>query len=334
MSVISIGDMAQQFSSMRNGNVIKSDLSRLAESLSTGQVTDITRELGGETERFSGIKYSLAQIGAYQKVTRETALTLSTIQTVLGKLDEVRGTVAQRLLLVDDSSTVAQVDEAAQSSRDAFGTAVRTLNTQIADRALLGGANTQQQPLASAEEILSAIKVQLLGETDPAAIIATVNSWFNDVGGGFETSGYQGDTGPMVRKQISVASTIEISARADDPAIVEVLKSAAIAALASELPALDRNGKIGLLAEAGKGLFDASSDLISVQARIGFAEMRVSESLAASASQETSLSILQNDLSRADPFETAARLQAVQLQLETHYTVTARMSQLSLLRYI
>jgi len=36
----------------------------------------------------------------------------------------------------------------------------------------------------------------------------------------------------------------------------------------------------------------------------------------------------------ADPFETASTLQAVQLQLETHYAMTARLSRLSLAEYL
>jgi len=138
----------------------------------------------------------------------------------------------------------------------------------------------------------------------------------------------------MVQRQISETQTISISARVDDPAIKEVLKGSALAALASEIPALDRDSKMMLLQEAGKKLFDASSDLVAVQARVGFTEMLVSDAIAQNVSQETSLSILRNELIGADPFEAASKLQAVQLQLETHFAVTARMSQLSLLRYI
>jgi flagellar hook-associated protein 3 FlgL len=334
MTGISVGDMAQQFTSMRNGGVIKTDLARLAESLSTGKVADITKELGGETKRFSGIKYSLTQLDAYQKTSQETAQTLANIQTVLSKVDEVRGTSSQRLLLVNDSSTIAQIDEAAQSSRSAFETVVRTLNTQIADRSLLGGASVGQPPLAAAADMMGALNATLVGITDPAIIISMVDDWFDDVGGGFETLGYLGDTGPLVQKQISDTQTIELSARANDPAIRDVLKGSALAALASELPAMDRDSKMALLEEAGARLFDASSNLVAVQARVGFTEMLVSDAIAQNVSQETSLSILRNDLIAADPFDTASKLQAVQLQLETHFTVTARMSQLSLLRYI
>jgi len=334
MTAISVGDMAQQFSSTRNGNVIKNDLARLVETLSTGKVADITKELGGETKRFSGIKYSLTQLDAYQKTTKETAQILANVQTVLDQVDQVRGSTAQRLLLVNDGSTIAQVDEAAQSSRSAFETTIRTLNTQIADRSLLGGARVAQPPLASAEDILAALSTAIAGNTDPAAIITIVDAWFDDAGGGFEAVGYMGDTGPMVQRQISETQTISISARVDDPAIKEVLKGSALAALASEIPALDRDSKMMLLQEAGKKLFDASSDLVAVQARVGFTEMLVSDAIAQNVSQETSLSILRNELIGADPFEAASKLQAVQLQLETHFAVTARMSQLSLLRYI
>lgn len=334
MTTISVGDMAQQFSSMRNGSVIKNDLARLVESLSTGKVADITKELGGETKRFSGVNYTLTQLDAYQKATKETAQTLANVQIVLSQVDQVRGVTAERLLLVNDGSTTAQVDEAAISSRSAFETAIRTLNTQIADRSLLGGASVTQPPLAASDDMLDALSAAIAAETDPAAIVVIVDGWFGDVGGGFETLGYVGDTGSLVQMQISETQTIQMSARADDPAIREVLKGSALAALASELPALDRDSKMALLEEAGKKLFDASSTLVAVQARVGFSEMLVSDAMAQNASQKTLLSILRNEMISADPFEMASKLQAVQLQLETHFAVTARMSQLSLLRYI
>lgn len=334
MSTISVGDMAQQFTSLRNGGAIKTDLARLAESLSTGKVADITKQLNGATTQFSALEYTLTQLDGYDQAATETGQLLANIQTVLSQVDNTRGRTAERLLLVNESSTIAQVDEAASSARNAFETAVRALNTQLADRALLGGADVDGPPLAPADDMLSDLRLQIGAITDPAAITGIVDLWFEDPAGGFATIGYLGDTGPFVEKRISETKTLEINARADDSAIVEVLKGAALAALASDVPALDRETKVALLQTAGERLFAASSDLISVQARIGFSEAGVDQTLAETAAQIAALGITKNNTISADPFETATRLQAVQLQLETHFSVTARLSQLSLLRFI
>lgn len=334
MPVMSIGDMAQQFTSMRNGGAIKSDLAKLAESLSTGKVTDVTQELNGQTTRFSGIRYRLEQLEAFSGTLKETAQYLSNVQTVLGQVDEVRGSTAQRLLLVNESSTIAQVDEAAKSAKYAFEAVVRTLNTQISDRALFSGAQVDQVPLAPAQDMLSNLFSTIPVGADTTTIMAQVDTWFDDPAGGFAISGYLGDMGNPVEKRISESKTIALDARADDPAIVAVLKATAIAAVAEALPSLDQQTKTELLQHSGRQLFVATSDLVAMQAQVGFNESIVAGTLAENTAQTTALGMSQNDLVKADPFETAARLQAVQLQLETHFTVTARMAQLSLLRYI
>lgn len=334
MTMISVGDLSQQFTSLRNGGLIKSELTRLADGLSSGKVTDITRHLDGETARLSGIEYSLTQLDAYAQVGSETQQYLAGVQTILTEVDDVRSATAQRLLLVSDASTAAQVDEAAFSARSSFETVVRSLNTQIADRTLMGGANVANAPLAAADQMLADLETAIGGAVDAATITAIVDDWFDNPAGGFATTGYFGETGPAQERRVSDTRTVGLSARADDPAIVAVLKSTALAALANDLPTLDFDTKRTLLQEAGADMFTAASDLVGVQARVGFAEAQVADALAENAAQQAGLGIARNDLISVDPFETASRLQQMQLQLETHYAVTARLSQLSLLRYI
>ena len=63
-------------------------------------------------------------------------------------------------------------------------------------------------------------------------------------------------------------------------------------------------------------------------------EARVEDAAARLSARGTALEIARNDMSAADPYETATKLQNVQLQLETHYTLTARLSRLSLTEYL
>lgn len=334
MSAVSVGDMARQFTSLRNGNAIKTELTELVESLSSGKVKDLTKSLDGETARFSGIQYSLTQLDGYSQIASETLQTLSNVQIILNKVDSARNGTTERLLLVNDTSTAAQIDEAAFSSRSAFEDMVLALNTQVGDRALMSGTSVNTPPLASAALMLADLQAAIGGAVDQATISATVDTWFDDPAGGFATMGYQGDTGAPLERRVAENRTVEVNARADDPAIRKVLKGAALAALANDLPGLDRETKSGLLQQAAASLFGAASDLVAVQARVGFTEANVERTLAETNAQQTTLKLAENDLSLADPFETASRIQATQVQLETFFSLTARMSQLSLLRYI
>ena len=334
MPVVSVGDMSQQFISMRNSGAIKTELARLSNSLSSGQIDDVTAAMNGDTVRLSGLNYTLAQLDGYGQAATETKQILSNIQSVLGQVDALRQQSSAQLLLVNDESTVAQVDEAARSGRQTFDVMVATLNKQVADRSLLGGSAVSNAPLATAEVMLSDIEFAIGGATTFLAIETVVNTWFDDPAGGFATVGYAGDTGPLVERRISETSTVSIDARADNPAVVATLKSAAMAALADRLPVLDQGVRSELLQAAGEGLFAASSGLVAMQARVGSAEMIVETTQTEMTARASVLGAERNDLVLADPFETASQLQSVQLQLETHFTVTARLSQLSLLRYI
>jgi len=334
MSNFSVGDMAQQFVSRRNGSSIKSEFAALSNSMSSGKVSDLTRELGGETARFSGLQYSLSQLDTYQQSAQETLQVLESEQLVLQNLDTIRNTTAQQLLLVNESSTRAQLDQAAEASRSTFDTVVRLLNTQVADRSLFGGARVNQPPLAPADDMIASLGAAVGTTMDASSIVAIVDDWFESPTGGFAVVGYLGDTGPSRQRKVNDTTTVAFTARADNAATIELLKGAAIAALAEENPTLDQQAKVTLLEEAGKRLFGAATPLTEMQAQVGYTEKQVQDAMAGNSAQITGLSILQNNLERADPFETATRLQAVQLQLETHFAVTARMSQLSLLRYI
>ena len=334
MPIVSVGDMAQHFISQRNGGTIKTEFSRLAESLSTGRVTDIAAELSGETTRLSGISHTLSQLEAYAQSATETDLMLSSMQTVLQQVDLTRSQTGSQLLLLNDSSSVPQINEAGHAAKDAFGEMVNSLNTRFADRTLMGGTAVDQPALASAEDMLVDLQAAIGAATDQATITAAVDAWFDDPAGGFAAVGYLGDTGPVLTKRISDTKSYQIDARADDPAIREVLKGAALAALAGDLSTLDSDTKSDLLQDAGSRLIGSSAGLIAVQSRIGFIESEIVQTQVELNAQETALQMSKNDLISADPFDIASQLQSVQLQLETHYSVTARLSQISLLDYI
>ncbi|PUB11551.1 flagellin [Yoonia sediminilitoris] len=334
MPVTSVGDMAQQFVSMRNSGTIKSDLSRLAQSLSTGRVTDVSATLGGQTTQLSGINYSLELNVGYAQIARETGMQLSTMQIMLEKVDAARSQTSSDLLILNNVSTPQQVDVSAAAARGTFESMVASLNTRLADRSLFGGVETEGLVLATADDMLADLQTAIGGATTTAAIGAAIDFWFDDPAGGYATMGYLGDTGAPVQKRLSADRVFEIDARADDGAIRDVLKGAAFAAMANDLPAISQQTKSELLQESGLRLFASSDGLAAMQSRIGFVEARVEQTTIELTSQKTALSMAKNDLISADPFETASRLSAVQLQLETHYSVTARLSQLSLLGYL
>lgn len=330
MSVPYIGDRAQHFTALRQGAAMKSDLGRLSASLASGRVGDLTQHLDGQTAAYSGLEHRLAQLAGYQQVTRATDQLLGGVQTVLGRVDHARGQLAQTLLSV----TAAQIDSAAGKARQTLDDMVTTLNTRLNDRALLAGQDVTATPLIPAGAMMADLQAVIGQDRSLAGITAAVTAWFDDPAGGFARTAYQGDATGLLQRRIAADRQIDIALRADDPAIRATLKATALAALAADLPGLGADAKTGLVRAAGSALFGAGSGLAGAQARIGGAQADLAETQAALAAQAKALTMARDDLARADPFETATKLLQLQSQLESHYTVIGRLSQLSLSRFI
>jgi len=175
----------------------------------------------------------------------------------------------------------------------------------------------------------------IAGATTMEDARTAINDWFDVPGGGFETLGYLGDTGDNPTRRIDDETTAEYPARADDQAVRDVLKATALAALATDTGlVMDNDERALMFSAATTDLISAGGPIVNLQAVTGAEEARVDSANARLTAQVSALSLMRNDMVSADPFQTATELEAVQTQLETHYTVTARLSQLSLVRYL
>ena len=334
MNFASLGDGVRQFHQNRQNVALKTTLNTLVTELSSGEKSDFVRATGGDTTRLSFIDNRLKVLDSLSFLTRETQLTLSTMQTALTSFNTQREALAEQLIQINAESPDFQIGQACASAAAKLDSLVATLNTRLGDESLFAGAAVDQAALISDDAMLADIVAQIGGATDTATILTTVNTWFDDPAGGFATLGYTGDTGEMPERRLDAGTNVSLEARADDPGIREVLKGSIIAALSLELTGLDKTTQTDLLFEGGIMLQSAATDITEIQARIGYAESEVERFSVSQSTEVSALGIARNQMVQADPFETASELQAIQLQLETHYMMTARMSQLSLVEYL
>lgn len=331
----SLGDAAQFFASNRNNYQIRTRLYTLSNELSTGRVEDLSQALRADATRLADIDRRLTVGAAQQTTAKSLGGQLSVIQLALGSLDAARGSLSTSLIAVPPEPDDLQIGLAVETGRTAFETMVAGLNERFAGQALFAGTAVDGRALADAEVMLADLSAAIAGAVTAADAAAAIEDWFMQPGGGFETLGYLGETGAAPTRRVDDETSIEISARADDPAIRQLLAATAMAALADDPGmALTARDRADLLGRANGGLISAAAPLVDLQARTGLAERLVEEAEVRLAAQETALTLMRNGMVAADPFETAAELEQVQTQLETHYTVTARLSRLSLVEFL
>lgn len=335
MGLTPTGDLAQHLVSVRHNGQIKARLDTLTQEMSTGRVADLTAHLGGDQDRYLDTARQLDLLASRGRSLDETANMLSVMQTALGTVQQAGADAGATLVTVSAQSGPTHRASATAEARAAFEGMVSALNTRLADRALLAGTETDAAPLRPAADMLGNIRAAAAGATDAAGAIAAVEAWFDAPGGGFMANAYGGSTTTNLSRPAGDGPPLEIEARADHPAIRETLKAAALGAIAED-PALTLSDgdRAALLRHAGDSLVSGAGDMVALRAAVGSAEARVEQDATRLSARETALEMARTEMSAADPFETASRLQKVQTQLETHYTLTARLSRLSLTEYL
>lgn len=335
MKLNSLSDMARSFNQSRANTDIRTRLATLTNELSTGKVSDLTARLGGDTTVIRDIDRQLTLGRTQSRAVTEAAQWTDAIQTRLGRIDEERAVLSESLLRLTPDPLPEERALASAAGMAAFDAIVTTLNGRLAGQALFAGRATDATALASADDMMTNLRTAAAGATSAADVIAAVDTWFDTAGGGFETSGYGGDATGQISRRVAEDLTITPGIRADDPTLRATMKAAALAALAED-PVLSLTGtdRTAILKDASARALDLGTPLTGMRATLGQQEGLIERQQANLAARIAALSITRNEADGADPFDTASGLQEVQIQLETHYAVTARLSQLTLTNYL
>jgi len=335
MALTSIGDMAQHFMSLRNGTAVRTRLSQLTNEMSTGVAGDTTAHLHGRSDRLIDLDRRIALGQAQASATRALGQRLATAQVALEQVEGLRSDLSADLLGTPVSATAPTLAGASARADAAFAAVVSALNGRHGAESLFTGNATDRAALAPASDILAAVRGAVAGAADSADVVARVDAFFDDAGGGFETMAYLGDDGARAQRRIDGDQAVTLGPRADDPALRSVMKALALAALASDpaLPLADA-GRGDLLRGAGADLVGAADALAAVRGRLGADQESIDAAASRQSAALSATRILRNDLVAVDPAETASLLQQVKTQLEAQYTVTARLAGLTLAGFL
>jgi flagellar hook-associated protein 3 FlgL len=335
MWLTSLGDMTRHVQLNRQTTDLKAQLGRLTEELSTGQAADLTRHLGAGANRLAETDRRLALNEAFERATRETDAMLRVTQEAMSRIDNARNRLANAAMTLTPTTAPGQLRNLSADAERAFASTVGALNTRFGAASAFAGEAPDGPALADPAAMLADLRAGLAGALTNQDVIQAVDRWFDDPTGGFATMGYLGDTGALPTRRIDEDLTVTLPARADDPALRAVLKAQALAAVATD-PALGftTQAQSALLIGAGTRALTAAQGLADLAAAVGQIEERAVEATATQAARKSALTIIRNDITTVDPYQTAARLTQVQTQLETQYALTARMQRLSLVEYL
>lgn len=335
MPVLSIGDLANTFLLRRQSAGLKAQLTRLGTELTSGRKQDLGKALGGEFGPYAAIERSLSALAAYKTANIEASGMLAAAQLSLENIQGMAQGLGPALLTAGTARDATLIAATSQDARQKLSAVVASLNARVADRTMFAGAATDRPALASGETIMSNLASAVSGETTAAGIIAAVDSWFDTPGGGFETLGYLGSSTDMGPLSIAEDETVDVALRADSTVFRDTLKSFAIAGLIAEgaLPG-NANEQAALMAKAAERMLTNDGDVTNMRARVGAVEARIDDARARNAAEASAYELARAELAGADPYQAATDLEAAYAQIETLYTVTARIAGLKFTDYM
>lgn len=329
-----------------NTSQLQLQLDRAQHEAVHSRVYDVETHLGTQNSRHISLLSDIERLG---RIVDTNSLTKSRLDVSLDGIASV-GETGQGLMA---SLTVAmgqQVDPSvtAKAGVSAMDTMSSILNTTLNGQHIFGGVNGGQQVINDFETgggkaALEAAFTTHFGfpKTDPAAAALSGSDMRNFLdtvvepmfSGADWTTYFSNATDEVVTARIGFNQTVDGTASANEQGFRDVFFVAATMATFFE-GSVSGNARAAA-AERGLEVVNRGvGELSSLQGRVGYVTNIVNEATDRLTRQIDSLTLASDDMVSVDPYEAASRVNELLTQIETSYTLTGRMQQLNLLRYL
>lgn len=333
----------------RTLGLLQADLARGQKEVSTGRHADLGVTLGlraNQSFTLVGVRNTIdAMLASNQIVESRLGTTQAALSALLSEAEGMRASLIAAD--ADGGEPSAITTQAAQS----LATFIAKLNSSNGDGFIFGGVQTDQAPVnnyfgdrptANKRALDNAFSASFgFSQSDPAVSSITATQMENFLAGPFaalfsDTSwktDWSRASDIMQRNQISLSVTMDVSVSANEPALQ---KLASAYAMLTDLGAtrLNRDAYAVLRRTAMEQLNSGIDLLTKTQARVGVMQSTVKNASDIMAIQKDSFDTQLHELESVDPMEASTRVNDLLTRIETAYALTARISQLSLTKYL
>ncbi len=310
-------------------------LDKAATEMTTGENTSRYDATSGNITRIFAIERELDRNAVFSDTIALSTVRVDTMQNALGLILAPLQSLADSLPSTVGIGDVSASMIHARSARNAFTDTVNALNTQSGGLSLFAGTATDRPALAFAETMLGELDALAAAAGSAEEAIAAVNAWFAAPSGGFYASGYIGSAEDVASVDIGEGRRLDYGMRADQAELVETLRAEALAAVvAGGAFAGDNTARMEILKAASAALIAAKEGVLDIRSAVGVTQETLENATAARTAEKNTLDLARNAIMTVDPTEATSMYTALETQLQTIYTVTARLSELSYVKYM
>jgi len=335
MITVGQSDLASAMSLLDQNTRTKTALEAASKELSTGVRNNLIEATAGDLGKLFSIDRTLLRLNSETDAIQLASSKSALAQVSLGNIHENLVDFGPQLLSAVERGDTQSARLVAGDARHALGAVVTSLNVRYGRHSIFSGAALDQQSIAPTEVIISDISSIIAGAADSTAAMLAIDDYFFSPTGGFETNIFRGATEEAPPFRDESGETIEYALGADSFGIRTAIRALTIAVVASDVPNfLGTSDQVDLLREAGSAAIAATGDITTLREKLGFAEGRIEGMEARNSAMRGFFELERSSLVSADPYEAATKFEALQVQLQTIYTITTRLSNLSLTNFL
>jgi flagellar hook-associated protein 3 FlgL len=316
--------------------------------LSSGRVANLSEALGGGVARDFSLGIRREELQAISQTNTIVASRLEATQATLTGI--VQNAEDLRSALIS-SQNIGNALVSQNQATMTFSTFISTLNTNASGEYIFGGINIDNAPIVdyfaappSANKLgvdaqfLSAFGVP---QSSPGVSAITAPQMQSFLSGPFanlfSSANWNADwsnaSNQAIQSRISLSQTTLTSVTANDPALQKLTMAYTMVSDLG-LGNLSVPAYQTVVQTATQLIDEALAGLNQTQAGVGMMQQSVMTANNQIASQQGLLEIYVGDLENIEPAEAALKINDLMTQIETAYALTAKISQLSLVKYL
>ncbi|MEL6582707.1 MAG: hypothetical protein AAFQ36_02645 [Pseudomonadota bacterium] len=325
-------DLSRSAALSRQGSALSRQVQTLATELTSGLSSQPSRVNGGEAAKLHITDTYLTRLQADRAVLATADERFGAARRTLETIQSEISPISAGLLAATEAGDAARANILAQDASSALELTWSGLSTSYGGRALFGGTEPNLPILPALETMLTSAKAAIAGGPADSAF-DTLQTFFAE-GGAFELLHWGGGAA-IEGLTLASGHTVGQLPTALDPAFREMLTALVGAHLSQDAAvATTPEAALALQAQSAEALITADTNLVTLTAAVGGEQGRLGAIDTLLAAEESTVEMTRAALFSADPYETAAALTEAEARLEALYTITSRLSRLSLSRYL
>lgn len=328
---------------------LQSKLAIAQKESTTGRLADVGQTLGYLTERTVSLRQDVDRLTTFKDTNQIASGRLSISQAVL---ENVAGSAQEFLTtLVAARATRSSAGVAIADAKAKLVSFTASMNTAQNGAYLFAGINTDVKPVAdyfetpasAGKDAVDNAFVAAFGfaQSDPGAANITGTAMKDFVDGAFAdlfshsewTATWSAASDQNITNRISTNERIETSTNANEAAFRN-LASAYTMIFDFGIEELSDEAYVEVLDKAIAVVGQAIGDITQVRAALGTSEERITS---ANTRMDLQVKLMKDfivELEGVDPYEATSNVNALLTQIETAYALTARLQNLSLVKFI